>query len=48
MIPRAIDAKHFKDYTLYLHLSDGSECEVDFEQEQEGEIFAPLKDISYF
>ena len=48
MIPRVIDAKYIKDYTLYLRFPDGSEGEVDFEQELEGEIFAPLKDISYF
>jgi hypothetical protein len=48
MIPRLIDAKHIKDYTLYLRFPDGSEGEVDFEQELEGEIFEPLKDISYF
>ena len=48
MIPRVIDAKHIKDYTLYLHFSDGSEGEVDLEQELEGEIFEPLKDIPCF
>jgi len=48
MIPRVIDAKYIKDYTLYLRFPDGSEGEVDFEQELEGEIFKPLKDISYF
>jgi hypothetical protein len=48
MIPRVIDAKHIKDYTLYLRFSDGSEGEVDFEQELEGEIFEPLRDIPYF
>ncbi len=48
MIPRVIDAKHIKNYTLYLRFSDGSEGEVDFDQELEGEIFKPLKDISYF
>jgi len=48
MIPRVIDAKYIKDYTLYLRFSDGPEGEVDFEQLLEGEIFAPLKDISYF
>ena len=48
MIPRVIDAKYIKDYTLYLRFRDGSEGEVDFEQELEGEIFKPLKDISYF
>ncbi len=48
MIPRVIDAKHIKDYTLYLHFSDGSEGEVNLEHELEGEIFKPLRDIPYF
>lgn len=48
MIPRVVDAKYVKDYILYLRFSDGSEGEVDFEQELEREIFEPLKDISYF
>lgn len=48
MIPRVIDAKFIKDYTLYLRFSDGSEGEVDFERDLEGEIFEPLKDIQYF
>ena len=49
-IPRVIEAKYIKDYTLYLRFTDGSEGEVDFEQDLEGEIFEPLtlKDISYF
>ncbi len=48
MIPRIIDAKHVKDYVLYFRFSDGSEGEVNFEQELDGNIFAPLKDITYF
>ncbi|MBW2250297.1 MAG: DUF2442 domain-containing protein [Deltaproteobacteria bacterium] len=48
MIPRVIDAKYIKDYTLYLRFSDGSDGEVDLEHELDGEIFEPLKDISYF
>ena len=48
MIPRFIDAKHIKDYTLYLRFSDGSEGEVDLEHELEGEILEPLRDIKYF
>ncbi len=48
MKPRVIDAKHIKDYTLYLRFSDGSEGEVDFEHELEGEIFEPLRDIFFF
>jgi hypothetical protein len=43
-----MDAKHIKDYSLYLRFSDGSDGEVDLEQELEGEIFEPLKEVSYF
>ena len=48
MIPRVIDAKYIKDYTLYLRFSDGSDGEVDLQPELDGEIFQPLKDVSYF
>jgi hypothetical protein len=48
MIPRVIDAKYIKDYTLYLRFSDGSNGEVDLEQKLDGEIFEPLRDITYF
>ena len=48
MIPRVVDAKYIKDYKLNLRFSDGSDGEVDLEQELEGEIFEPLRDISYF
>lgn len=48
MVPRVTDAKYIKDYTIYLRFSDGSDGEVDLEHELDGEIFEPLKDISYF
>jgi len=48
MIPRLIDANYVDNYILHFRFSDGSEGEVDFENELDGEIFAPLKDISYF
>lgn len=48
MTPRIIDAKYLEGYTLYLRFSDGSEGEVNFEQELTGEIFEPLKDLSMF
>ena len=47
-IPRVIDAKYIKNYTLYLRFSDGSDSEVDFEQELDGEIFELLRDIPFF
>ena len=48
IVPRVIDAKYVEDYTLHLRFSDGTEGEVNFENELTGEIFEPLKDISYF
>ncbi|MBW2407321.1 MAG: DUF2442 domain-containing protein [Deltaproteobacteria bacterium] len=45
---RVIDAKYIKNYTLYLRFSDGSDSEVDFEQELDGEIFELLRDIPFF
>jgi hypothetical protein len=48
MIPRVTYATYVKDYTLYLRFSDGLDGEIDLEHELDGEIFEPLKDISYF
>ena len=48
MIPRVIDANYVDNYILHIRFSDGSEGEVDFENELNGEIFELLKDISYF
>ena len=48
MIPRVTDAKYIREYTLYLRFSDGSDGEVDLEHELDGEIFEPLKNITYF
>jgi hypothetical protein len=48
MIPRVDDAKYVKDYTLYLRFSDGSNGEIDLGPELDGEIFEPLKDVTYF
>ena len=48
MTPKIIDAKYVERYTLYLRFSDGSEGEINFENELTGEIFEPLKDIVFF
>jgi hypothetical protein len=48
MIPRVTDAKYIKEYIIYLRFSDGSYGEIDLGHELDGEIFEPLKDISYF
>jgi hypothetical protein len=48
MIPKVIDAIYVRGYTLHIRFSDDIEGEVDLEQELEGEVFEPLKDISHF
>jgi hypothetical protein len=48
MTPKITNAKYVENYKLYLHFSDGSEGEIDLEPELTGEIFEPLKDISFF
>jgi hypothetical protein len=48
MTPKITEAKYVEGYKLYIRFSDGSEGEVNFEQELTGEIFEPLKDISFF
>ena len=48
MIPRVVEASYVKDYILHLRFSDGTEGEVNLEQELEGEIFRPLKELTYF
>ena len=45
---RVIEAKHVKDYTIWLRFQDGTEGEVDLKDELYGEVFEPLKDIDYF
>jgi hypothetical protein len=48
MIPRITDAKYIGGYKLYICFSDGSKGEINFEQELTGEIFEPLKEVSFF
>lgn len=48
MIPRLVDAKYIKDFTIWVRFHDGVDGEVDLEDELFGEIFVPLKDIEYF
>jgi hypothetical protein len=40
--------KYIAAYRLWLQFEDGSQGEVDLEQELWGEVFAPLRDQAYF
>ncbi len=48
MIPKIIDAKYKKNYIIYLHFSDGTQGEIDLQNELYGEMFEPLKDQKFF
>ena len=48
MIPRVKQAKYIRDYIIRIFFTDGVEGEIDFKEELDGEIFEPLKDLSYF
>ena len=47
MIPWVIDAKYIEGYTVWVSFNDGAKGHIDLSSELEGEIFEPLKDISY-
>lgn len=48
MIPRVSEATYVKDFIIRVRFADGVEGEVNLEEELEGEIFQPLKDVEYF
>ena len=41
------DAKYINGYRIWLSFNDGSQGEIDLLSELYGEIFEPLKDISF-
>ncbi len=48
MILWVIQAKYVENYKVWLAFNDGIKGEVDLRSELDGEIFEPLKDLSYF
>ncbi len=42
------DARYIGDYKVWLSFNDGAQGEVDLAPELYGEIFEPLKDLSFF
>ena len=41
-------AKYINDYKIWLVFNDGAEGEVDLLPELHGEMFEPLRDITFF
>jgi hypothetical protein len=48
MIPCVQRAEYVRDYVIHIWFSDGMEGEIGFDGELDGEVFEPLRDISYF
>ncbi len=42
------EAKYLHDYLIWLKFSDGTEGEIDLQNELSGEVFAPLQDMDSF
>jgi hypothetical protein len=48
MFTHVEQAKYLDGYKVWLAFNDGAEGEIDLSSELYGEIFEPLKDVSYF
>ena len=48
MLPKLREAKYQADYRVWLKFADGTEGEVDLEQELWGDMFEPLRDKARF
>ena len=48
MYYNVIEAKHVRDFIVWLKFEDGTAGEVDLTSELWGPVFEPLKDPSYF
>jgi hypothetical protein len=43
-----VEARHVRDYVIWLRFRDGTQGEIDLEPELHGEVFEPLRDPSVF
>jgi hypothetical protein len=48
MIPRLTNAKYVEGYRLWLEFADGTEGEIDLEDQLYGEIFESIRDPETF
>ena len=48
MMVRVTEARHIRDYVLWLRFNDGVDGQVDLANELDGPIFEPLRDVSTF
>ena len=48
MFLHVLEARHVRDYVVWLQFSDGVAGEVNLSAELDGPIFGPLRDIEQF
>ena len=48
MFLHVLEARHARDYVLWLRFSDGTAGEVDLSAELDGPVFGPLRDAERF
>jgi hypothetical protein len=48
MFLHVIEARHVRDYIVWLRFNDGTAGEVDLSEELEGPFFGPLRDPQLF
>ena len=48
MFLHVLEARHLRDYCVWLRFSDGAVGEVDLADELEGPVFGPLRDTDRF
>jgi hypothetical protein len=48
MFTHVVQAQYIKDFKVWLSFNDGAKGEVDLSSELEGELFEPLKDVTFF
>ena len=48
MYYNVVEAKHVRDYVVWVRFEDHTEGEIDLAAELWGPVFEPLKDVAYF
>lgn len=48
MTPRITSVSYVHDYVLRVSFADGTEGEIDLADHLEGEVFLPLRDLTFF
>jgi hypothetical protein len=47
-MPRLVEVRYLRDFTIWVRFDDGSQGEVDFSGEFDGPVFEPLRDVEFF